>query len=405
MKTSISGYTVAVTVDATDLAPGTYQGSITLTSGGLTSAPVPITFRVWTGDPPPVTVNPPSVAFIGAGDDCSQSQTIDISTGALPLNVSVSVSAQNGASWLRASLIQDSNTTNTLTPAKVTASICALYPNLVPGVYHETIIITSPAGSTNSVGVPVTFTVTPPVPKKGIIPLASTVLNGASQTAGAVAPGEIVTIFGQNIGPAVPAGVSIGADGKVASKSSDVVVFFDDAPAPLLYAFATQLNVVVPYEVAGRDVTNIAIYTGGAVTNAGGIPVASAAPAIFTVDGSGLGAPAVLNQDNSWNSASNPAARGSVIQIYATGIGLTAPAGVTGEVTGRDPKKAVLPVTLTMGGVDATILYAGSAPNAVSGLAQINAVVPPSVVPGPAVSILLKVGTVAGQNGVAIAVK
>ena len=59
-----------------------------------------------------------------------------------------------------------------------------------------------------------------------------------------------------------------------------------------------------------------------------GIPVAGSAPGIFTIDGSGRGRAAVLNQDNTLNLPSNPADRGSVVQIFATGEGSTEPPGV-----------------------------------------------------------------------------
>jgi uncharacterized protein (TIGR03437 family) len=63
------------------------------------------------------------------------------------------------------------------------------------------------------------------------------------------------------------------------------------------------------------------------------LPVAASAPGIFTLDATGIGPGAVLNQDNSVNGVANPAARGSVMSIDATGEGQTSPAGVTGSVT------------------------------------------------------------------------
>ena len=105
------------------------------------------------------------------------------------------------------------------------------------------------------------------------------------------------------------------------------------------------------------------------------------------------------------NSAANPAAPGSVISIYATGEGQTSPAGVTGSVSGTNGKTPLLPVTLTIGAIEATVEYAGSAPEEVAGVLQVNAVVPQGVAPGAAVPITLSVGGVASQSGVAIAVK
>ena len=113
----------------------------------------------------------------------------------------------------------------------------------------------------------------------------------------------------------------------------------------------------------------------------------------------------MLNQDSTSNGPSNPASIGTVIQIYATGEGQTSPLGVTGSVTQSNTKTPVLPVTVTIGGINAAVSYAGSAPDAVAGLLQINAVVPPGVTPGSAVPITLKVGNAVSQDGVTIAVK
>jgi uncharacterized protein (TIGR03437 family) len=118
-----------------------------------------------------------------------------------------------------------------------------------------------------------------------------------------------------------------------------------------------------------------------------------------------LGQGAVLNQDNSVNGPSNPAPRGTLVQIYATGEGLTSPPGITGSVTGSNTKSPVLPVNVAIGGMSAAIQYEGSAPNAVAGLFQVNALVPAGVVPGPAVPITLTIGGATSHSGVTIAVK
>jgi uncharacterized protein (TIGR03437 family) len=163
--------------------------------------------------------------------------------------------------------------------------------------------------------------------------------------------------------------------------------------------------VIVPYEIATRPTTTISLQFGGITSEAWTLPVAASAPGIFTVASSGLGPAAVLNQDNSVNSAANPAPRGSIIQIYATGEGQTSPPGVTGSVTGSDLKTPVQNVKVTIGGQDAMVQYAGSAGNAVAGLFQVNAVIPQAVVPGATLPISISVGGVPSQSGVTIAVQ
>ena len=135
------------------------------------------------------------------------------------------------------------------------------------------------------------------------------------------------------------------------------------------------------------------------------LPVVASAPAIFTVDATGAGQGAVVNQDGTINSPANPAVRGSVVSIYATGEGQTLPAGVTGSVTQSITRTPALPVTVTIGGAPATVQYAGSAPGEIAGLMQVNAVVPAGAPAGAAVAVSVSVGGVASQAGVTLAVE
>jgi uncharacterized protein (TIGR03437 family) len=108
-----------------------------------------------------------------------------------------------------------------------------------------------------------------------------------------------------------------------------------------------------------------------------------------------------LNQDNSYNGAANPAALGSVVQIFATGIPFAGQ--VTGSVTsGANNARNV---TVTIGGFDAAVEFAGPAPGEVAGLVQINAVIPAGVTPSVAVPILISAGSVVSPVGVTIGVR
>jgi uncharacterized protein (TIGR03437 family) len=282
------------------------------------------------------------------------------------------------------------------TPASI--PVPAVGSNL-PGAYTYDFVVTAGA---QKVLVPVTTVVTtgPLAP-----PFMGAVVNAASQIPAAVAPGEILTVYGFGAGPSNAAGFALDPSGKVATSLNGAQVLFDGRPAPMIYGSAWQTNVIVPYEIAGRATTTISLQFGGIASAAWTLPVAASAPGIFTLASSGLGPAAVLNQDNSVNSAANPAPRGSIIQIYATGEGQTSPPGVTGSVTGTDLKTPVQSVKVAIGGQDAFVQYASSAGAAVAGLFQVNAVVPQSVTPGAAVPIAVSVGGVPSQGGVTIAVQ
>jgi uncharacterized protein (TIGR03437 family) len=382
-----AGQLVAViAADPTGLQAGTYRGTVTLTSlASPLPAKIPVALVIW-DKAPALAVTPPSVTFtiplVNAYQE-SQVLQLQVASGGVPLSFTVSGTAVLPAVFT--------------TPASIPA-----YPDGLGGALgadeHD---ITFTAG-TQKIIVPVTTIVTtsPLSP-----PFMGAVVNAASQLPASVAPGEILTVYGFGVGPSNTAGFTLDASGKVATSLNGAQVLFDGRPAPMIYGSVWQANVIVPYEIAAQATTTISLQFGGVTSAAWTIPVAASAPGTFTLSSSGLGPAAVLNQDNSVNSASNPAPRGSIIQIYATGEGQTSPQGVTGSVTGTDLKTPVLHVNVTIGGQDAVVPYAGSAGAAVAGLFQVNAVVPQAVAPGAAVPITISVGGVPSQNGVTIAVQ
>ena len=228
-------------------------------------------------------------------------------------------------------------------------------------------------------------------------------VNAASQSPTALAPGEILSIFGTGIGGA-PTGFTPDAKGNLPTDIGGTEVLINGQPAPLLFTSASQINAIVPYEIGVGTTATLQIQANGVRSATWELPTALAAPGIFSYDG-GSGQAAVLNQDNSVNGASNPAAAGTTIQIYATGGGQTTPASVTGAFSGNSPANTALPVSATIGGVDAPVTYSGSVPGAVAGLLQVNAIVPATVKPGAAVKVAIKSGGVGSQDGPTIVVK
>lgn len=243
-------------------------------------------------------------------------------------------------------------------------------------------------------------------------PLASVIENGASLSAdaiGTLSPGLIFTIKGTGLGPAVPTNGTIDPSGKVSTNYQGVQVLVDNTPCPLLYLSATQINAIAPYELASKtgQVVSVQVVYNNVPGNLNYKPVSSTEPGIFSFDdGSGQGA--ILNQDSSVNGANNAAARGSVVQIFATGEGQTVPPGVDGAIAteplGQIPAPAAK-VVLTFGGMSATYSYAGTLPQGVAGALQINATVPANAPTGPAVPVVLTIGSSSSPNTLTMAIK
>lgn len=237
------------------------------------------------------------------------------------------------------------------------------------------------------------------------------VTNGASFSSFAVSPGQIVSVFGANIGPATELPLSIGLDNKVSSRLANTRVLFDGVEAALLYASQGQINAVVPCAVTGKTSTAVQVESNGAWSNAMTLPVLPAAPALFTLSNSGSGRAAALNYDAATktyalNAALSPAAPGSTILLFGTGFGATDKACVDGGInTASALGKVTLPVAVTIGGQNAKVDYAGDAPGLVRGVTQLNVVVPADAPSGSSVTVTVKVGDRMAQNGVTVAVK
>ncbi len=237
---------------------------------------------------------------------------------------------------------------------------------------------------------------------------AAGVANAASYAAGAVAPGEIVSLYGTALGPAAGANLELTNPYLVSNALAGVHVLFDGVPAPITYASGGQVNAVVPYGVAGHSSTTLQVEYLGAVSAPVSLQVAAAAPGLFTANALGTGPGAILNNvDYSLNTAANPVARGGYVDIYLTGAGATTPASVDGLlVTAPYPMLPANAATVTMGGVPCpTIAYAGAAPYLISGLTQITVQVPEAVTPGPSVPLAVAIGGVSAQTGVTLAVQ
>jgi uncharacterized protein (TIGR03437 family) len=232
---------------------------------------------------------------------------------------------------------------------------------------------------------------------------AAGLVNAASFKGGSVAPGEIVTIFGTGIGPGTLAGLQLTPGNFVDTIAGDTLVLFDEVPAAMIYASSGQTSFIVPYSVAPPSAQMVVVYQGRR-SNAVTIPVAATAPGLFASNAQGSGNGAILNSDFTVNSPQNAAAKGSFVVLFGTGEGQTDPAGVVGRVANPVIPKPLLPVRVTIGGVEAEVLYAGAAPGLVTGLLQVNVVVPQSAPSGSA-EVIVTVGNASSQTGLTVAVR
>jgi uncharacterized protein (TIGR03118 family) len=231
--------------------------------------------------------------------------------------------------------------------------------------------------------------------------MVSSIANSASNLTGPIAPGEAVTLAGIAIGPSPLATAKIPATGAIATSLSAASVTFNGTPAPIIYTSASQTAVLVPYALAGSTTANVVVTYQNQTTAAFSAQVAATAPGIFTMNSSGSGPAVAFNQDGSLNSATNPASAGSEVVLFATGAGATEPAGQDGLVEGDIVRTPVAPVSMTIGGLTAQVTYAGSSPGQLSGVLQVQAVVPSGAGTGT-ISLVLTIGSVSSQTNATV---
>jgi uncharacterized protein (TIGR03437 family) len=230
------------------------------------------------------------------------------------------------------------------------------------------------------------------------------VTGAATNALGAVAPGEILVLYGSGLGPSKTAANSFNSAGVMSNSLSGTTVFVNGTAAPILYTGATQVSVIVPFATSGQTAQIYVVYQ-GQVSNAVSAAIASAAPGLFTIDFSGKGQVAAINQDNSINGSGHPANAGNIISLYLTGGGQTSPSGSDGAMTPLTQPflMPVLPVSVTIGGKPATVQIAVAAPGAVAGLLQVNVLVPAGLAAG-AQPVVVTIGGVPSQPGATITV-
>jgi len=123
---------------------------------------------------------------------------------------------------------------------------------------------------------------------------------------------------------------------------------FDGVAAPLLYVQASQINAIVPFEVAGKTHTNIQVHYGANTSATVRMRIADAVPGVFTTGSLGQEI-AALNPDLTLNSPANPAARGTVVAMWATGLGALDQHYADGQIVTGNPAGLAHPPAVMVG--------------------------------------------------------
>lgn len=253
---------------------------------------------------------------------------------------------------------------------------------LEPGEYRGSFEVSAPAAGVAAIPVAVTLTVKASTP-----PVVLSVLHAARMTSGPVSPGLVIRVLGEGF------------------PSSGARLLVNGVAAPIERSSAGEISAIVPYAVAGAAEASFVVQRGSLASAPFPVPVAPTAPGLFTRDGSGEGPALANNEDGTANTSENAAVRGRPVVLWATGEGVTDPAGIDGAPALDVLPRPVAEVEVWIGGVRCDVYYAGAQPARPAGYMELNLKVPDEIEAGAAVPVVLRIGGVESERVVTIAVK
>jgi adhesin/invasin len=210
--------------------------------------------------------------------------------------------------------------------------------------------------------------------------VVNAVVNGASFAGNGIVPGEIATIFGNNLTGSI--GINGASSLPLPTTLTDVSVLINDQPVPLLavanVSGGQQINFEVPWELEGRSTATLAV-NNGVTGSAISVPVVSTQPGIFSYNIGSDAFGAILHANFQLVDIVHPATANEIVLIYCTGLGAVSSPPASGAASNAQP--TVVTPTVHIGVAFARVIFSGLAPG-FAGLNQVNVEVPPGLTPG-----------------------
>lgn len=376
---------LTLTIDPSGLIPGAYKATVTVSapSASNKTQAVPVNLTVNPGLPVLSTVWP-SRGVVGSGATTVTLTGGNFYTGSQVVANGVALAA----TYLGPTSMQ----------AVIPASMLA-----TAGSISFSISNPNPGGGDSASA---TFQVLAPGPQ------ILGITDGASFLPGSIAPGEMLAIFGTGIGPDALTTFTLPAPPSttLATSLAGVRILFEGVESPLIFVSSTQVVAMAPYSLVPGSTVNVVAEFNGVQSADYPVTVTDTVPSLFTVGSAGVGQAAAFNVDQTTgaltlNADVTPVVKGGIISLYGTGAGVTNPAGTDGSILVSPAPPPVAAVSATIGGQDATVLYAGGAPGLVDGMMQINLQVPAGAPSGKAIPLQVTIGAASSPVGVTISIK
>ncbi|MFN7649502.1 MAG: BACON domain-containing protein [Acidobacteriota bacterium] len=374
---------VAITVNPAGLSPGGYSGAITISTPTAVNRTTLVTARL--------TVQP------------GVPQVTSVWPASLPALSPTSILTVRGTRFFPGTTAKIDNQAVATTVLSDTAIQITVPASLMTDsrVFPVTVINPGPGGG-EATG---SFVTTLPGP------VIQGIANAANQTA-AVAPGALLVLYGQNIGPDQLVAFDPQLP-RVPSALGGVSVELLGEATPILYASKDQVCIAIPYGLEVNRPYMIQLNYGGKRSNVFPIFLTPAAPGIFTANGAGSGPAAAYAYDEEKKeyflvAETAPAFRGGYVILFATGEGvpvLPPTASLPDGLIATEASSRSSPVVVTVGEVPAEVTYAGASPGLIIGILQINIRIPPNAAPGKAVPVSLRIRGLTSPPGTTLNIK